>query len=95
MQLTPNLSLFRLLKHDVAEVLDQRKDHAAMGLVPFEILPHCDRQPAELMAAVLAYSRAIDTDIWCLDDGAAVVQEPDGSLRTIGNARCLRDGILA
>ena len=94
MQLTPNLSLFRLLQHDVSQVLEQRRDHAALGLVPFEILPHHDRQSPELLAAVRQYSAAIDNDIWCLADGAAVVQEADGSIGCIGQARCLRGGVF-
>ena len=94
MQLTPNLSLFRLTHHDVRLVLEQRDDHAAMGLVPFEILPHHDRQAPELLAAVRQYSAAIDNDIWCLADGAAVVREADGSIVCIGEARCLRGGVF-
>ena len=94
MQLTPNLSLFRLMQHDVSQVLDQRHDHAALGLVPFEILPHHDRQTPELLVAVRQYSAAIDNDIWCLADGAAVVQEADGSIGCIGQARCLRAGVF-
>ena len=92
MQLTPNLSLFRLMHFDVGLVLEQREEHAAMGLVPFEILPHHDRQTPELLAAVRQYSASIDNDIWCLADAAAVVREADGSIVCLGDARCLRGG---
>ena len=94
MQLTPNLSLFRLMHHGVRLVLEQRDDHPAMGLVPFEILPHHDRQTPALLAAVRQYSAAIDNDIWCLADGAAVMHEADGSIVCLGDARCLRGGVF-
>lgn len=95
MQLTPNLSLFRLQDHSVAEVLRERGRFAAMGVVAFEVLPHHDRQPASLLDAVRYYSEGVANDIWCLADGAAVLQDASGSLSVIGNARCLRRGAFS
>ena len=94
MQLTPNLSLYRLLAHGVSQVLDERAEYEAMGLVPFEMLPHVEQQTPNMLAAVRAYSKSIEGDIWCLTDGAAVVQEADGSIVAIGDARCLRGGVF-
>lgn len=95
MQLTPNLSLFRLQQHSVAEVLRERDRFAALGIVVFEILPHHDRHTASLLDAVRHYSEGVDNDIWCLADGAAVWLDADGSLSVIGDARCLRRGDFA
>jgi hypothetical protein len=92
MQLTPNLSLFRLQQHSVAEVLQERDRFAALGIVAFEVLPHSDRQPASLLDAVRHYSEGVDNDVWCLADGAAVWQDANGSLSSIGDTRCLRRG---
>ncbi len=95
MQLTPNLSLFRLQQHDVAEVLRERERFAALGMVAFEVLPHSDLQSASLLDAVRHYSEGVDNDIWYLADGAAVWQDASGSLSTTGEARCLRRGEFA
>ena len=95
MQLTPNLSLFRLQQHSVAEVLQERDRFAALGMVAFEVLPHSDRHPPSLLDAVRHYSEGVDNDIWCLADGAAVWQDANGSLSVIGDARCLRRGEFA
>ncbi len=92
MQLTPNISLFRLRQHSVAEVLQERDRFAALGIVAFEVLPHSDRHPASLLDAVRHYSEGVDNDIGCLADGAAVWQDANGSLSAIGDARCLRRG---
>jgi hypothetical protein len=95
MQLTPNLSLFRLQQHSVAEVLRERNRFGALGIVAFEVLPHSDRHPASLLDAVRHYSEGIDNDVWCLADGAAVWQDANGSLSAIGDVRCLRRGEFA
>jgi|688.fasta_scaffold679388_2 hypothetical protein len=92
MQLTPNISLFRLQHHSVAEVLRDRDQFAALGMVDFEVLPHSDRHPASLLDAVRHYSEGVDNDIWTLADGAAVWQDASGALSTTGDARCLRRG---
>lgn len=95
MQLTPNLSLFRLQQHSVADVLQERDRFAALGIVAFEVLPHHDRHIASLLDAVRHYSEGVDNDIWCLADGAAVWLDANGSLSVIGDARCLRRGEFA
>jgi hypothetical protein len=95
MQLTPNLSLFRLQQHSVTEVLRERHRFTALGIVAFEVLPHSDRHPASLLDAVRHYSEGVDNDIWCLADGAAVWQDANGPLSAIGDARCLRRGEFA
>ena len=95
MQLTPNLSLFRLQQHSVAEVLRERDRFAALGIVAFEVLPHHDRHTASLLDAVRHYSEGVDNDIWCLADGAAVWLDANRTLSVIGDARCLRRGEFA
>jgi Peptidase family S51 len=95
MQFTPNISLFRLQQHSVAQVLQQRNRFAALGIVAFEVLPHSDRHPASLLNAVRSYSEGVDNDVWCLADGAALWQDATGSLSAIGDARCLRRGEFA
>jgi hypothetical protein len=95
MQLTPNLSLFRLQQHSVGEVLQERDRFAALGIVAFEVLPHSDRHPASLLDAVRQYSEGVANDIWCMADGSAVWQDASGSPSVIGDARCLRRGEFA
>jgi hypothetical protein len=92
MQFTPNVSLFRLMSCSVQEVLAQRSGHRALGLVPFEILPHFDRQPAELREKARRYSEQVDEAIWCVADGAAVATTSAGAVVRIGAVSCLRGG---
>jgi peptidase E len=92
MQFTRNISLFRLTAHSLQDVLTQRANHRALGLVPFEILPHFDRQPAELVEAARRYSEHVDHAIWCLADGAALIATSDHAPATIGAVSCLRGG---
>ncbi|NDG42093.1 MAG: hypothetical protein EBY28_22675 [Betaproteobacteria bacterium] len=92
MQFTPNVSLFRLVSCSLQEVLAQRSGHRALDLVPFEILPHFDRQPAELLEKARRYSGQVDHAIWCLADGAAVATTSGGTSVRIGSASCLYGG---
>lgn len=92
MQLTPNVSLFRLLHNDVQTVVRERGQYGALGCVPFEVLPHFDRQVPAFIDLVRQYSAQATADIWCLPDGTAVACSQDGKVTAIGAARLLRCG---
>lgn len=92
MQLTPNVSLFRLLQSDVQTVLRERSHYIALGCAPFEVLPHFDRQVPAVIEQVREYSAQAAVDIWCLPDGAAVVWNEHSGATAIGAARLLRCG---
>ena len=80
MQFTPDVSLFRLVSCSVQEVLVQRSDHRALDMVPFEIFPHFDRQPDELLDKARHYSEQMDHATWCVTDDAAVATTSGGTV---------------
>jgi hypothetical protein len=81
LQLTPNVSLFRLTAASVETVLAEREAFAALGMVEFELLPHLNRLDAGLLEAVRVYSQATPAEVVALADGAAVIVAG-------GEARC-------
>jgi hypothetical protein len=92
MQLTPNVSLFRLLHSDVDTVVRERSSHGALGLVPFEVLPHFEQHTPAFIESVCQYAAAAAVDIWCLPDGTALTWSEDIGATAIGAARLLRSG---
>jgi len=92
LQLTPNISLFRLLDEPLETVLRERPAYSGLGLVPFEVLPHFNLQASEFLAAVQRYSESAGVDVWCIPDGSAVALEADGTTVLIGRPRLLRHG---
>jgi peptidase E len=73
MQLTPNVSLYRLLSASPERVLSERASFDALGLTSFEILPHLNRHDSSFLDLVARYSERLDRDVIALADGAAVV----------------------
>jgi peptidase E len=92
MQLTPNVSLFRLLKSSAEEVLRTRAEFDGIGLVQFEILPHLERHSAPFLARVSRYSQAIAHDVVALADGAALIFQ-HGTLQYVGAVMRYRAGV--
>lgn len=77
MQLTPNVSIFRLRELETGPVLEERRDHAALGVVDFEILPHSNRADPTLFDRVRRYAQRTNVDLVLLADGAALVMNAD------------------
>jgi peptidase E len=92
MLLTENVSLFRLLDNPLGTVIAERAKYRGLGCLEIEVLPHFDRHSAEFLDRVRQYSEQVEHDIWCIPDGAAVVQGPTGPVVAIGNAIVLRRG---
>jgi peptidase E len=95
MQVTPNISLHRLLKYDVAEVVAGRAGHAGLGLVGFEFLPHLNRHDQVFVNRVRAYSEAVPHDIVGVDDGGAISVTTNGAVSVIGRAVRFRQGVVS
>ena len=94
MQVTPNISLHRLLKYEVAEVLVGRGSHEGLALVGFEFLPHLNRHDQAFVERVRAYSEAIPHDIWGVDDGGAILSTKSGEVAVVGRAVRIRQGVV-
>ena len=73
MQLTRNVSLFRLLTTSLDNVLADRSEYDALGLVAYEILPHINRLELSFLEKVRYYSEQVDHDVIGLADGTALL----------------------
>jgi len=86
MQLTMNVSLFRLLSASVDDVVANRAEFDGLGAVGCEILPHLNRHDASFMEKVQRYSELVSHDIVALEDGAALVSSD-------GDSKCFGEGV--
>ena len=93
MQLTPNVSLFRLLSDPVEAVVSTRDESDGLGLVRYEILPHLNRHDAAFLEKVRTYSESVPHDILALDDGAAVLCDDEPECRCFGHGVRYRRGV--
>ena len=93
MQFTNNVSLFRLLTKTVVDVVAERDEYEALGIVNYELLPHVNRLDAPFLEKVQHYSERGPNDVVGLEDGAALIQEEDGSYRCVGRAVRFRGGV--
>lgn len=93
MQLTRNVSLFRLLSGSVDEVVSNRVEFDGLDLVGYEILPHLNKHDASFLEKVRRYSELVPHDVVALEDGAAMVFDDDGDCRCFGQAVRYRGGV--
>ena len=84
MQLTRNVSLFRLLFTPLDRVLAERHEFDALGIVDYEILPHVNRLESSLLEKVRCYSEQIDHDVFGLADGAALLYKNSDDYMCVG-----------
>lgn len=95
MQLTRNVSLFRLLTTTLEEVLANRGAYEALGVVGYELLPHLNRFEPPFLETVRRYSERVAHDVIALADGAAVLHTSAEDCRCIGEAVRFRNGVMA
>lgn len=93
LQLTPNVSLFRLQAESLDDVLAHRGAYDALGAVPYELVPHVDRCDDEFLEKVRAYSEHVDHDILGLEDGGALVHDAPGRYEAVGTVVRFRKGV--
>jgi peptidase E len=94
MQLTRNVSLFRLRAQALEEVIASRGEHEGLGAVDYEILPHLNRLDATFLETVRQYSEHVRHEVVALADGSALLHEGDARPRCVGRALRLRGGIV-
>ena len=96
MQLTKNVSLFRLLRlRTLEDVFASRAEYEALGLVGYEILPHLNRLEPPFLELVRRYSERVTHDIIALADGDAVFHESAEDYRCVGHAMRFRNGVIS
>jgi peptidase E len=95
MQLTRNVSLFRLLNNSLNEVIADHSEYEALGIVTFEILPHLNRFEPSFLELVQRYSERLDYDVVALADGAALLCKDSDNYTCIGRVVRFRKGIAS
>ena len=93
MQLTRNLSLYRLMSHSIDEVVSAHAGFEGLGLVDYELLPHMNRHDAEFEAKVRRYSERMPHDIVALVDGAVVFANAETECHCCGGGMRYRRGV--
>ncbi len=66
MQLTKNVSLFRLLTESLEEVFANRDEYEGLGFAGYEILPHLNRLDTSFLETVQRYSERVTHDVIAL-----------------------------
>jgi peptidase E len=94
MQLTKNVSLFRLLTAALDEVFANRSEYEALGVVDYEILPHLNRFEPAFLETVRRYSERVAHDVIGLADGAAVLHRSGDDYWCVGQATRFRSGVM-
>jgi peptidase E len=94
MQFTKNLSLYLLLTAPLDEVVMNRSEHEALGVVNYEILPHLNRFESSFLETVRRYSERVPHDVIALADGAALLHEGGDQYRCVGQAVRCRNGVM-
>jgi len=94
LQLTKNVSLFRLQTASVGEVFADRNEYEALGFVGYELLPHLNRFDEEFLEKVRKYSQRIEHDIVAIHDGAAVLHGTLDVFGLVGKALRFRNGMI-
>lgn len=80
LQLTKNVSLFRLSAQPFDEVVADYAAYGALGFVPFEVLPHVNRLEPGFLELVRRYSERVPHDIIALRDGDALFCGKTGAI---------------
>jgi dipeptidase E len=94
MQLTKNVSLFRLLTETIDTVLANRTDYQGLGMVEYEFLPHLNKCEPDFLEQVRCYSQRVDCDVIALEDGAAVVHSSRDHYQCVGQVVRYSKGVL-
>ncbi len=94
MQLTANVSLFRLTSMTVEEVIADRDGYKALGFAAYELLPHLNRFEPPFLERVRRYSEWVSHDIIAVADGAATLHASGDRFTCVGRAARFRRGIM-
>lgn len=93
MQLTRNVSLFRLLSATVDAVVANRDEFGGLGIVGCEVLPHLNKHDASFLEKVRKYSELVLDEIVAVEDGGALVVDGCGDFKCFGTALRFRGGV--
>jgi dipeptidase E len=92
MQLAQNISVFRLVNFEVEQVIAQRNEYEALGIVPYEFLPHLNAHGGSYLEKVRRYSQAISHPVIGVEDGGALIHKSRGKYQLVGQASIFHHG---
>lgn len=92
MQLTKNVSLFRLFSSSPNKIMAGWSEYDALDIVDYEILPHFNRLESSFLEMVRGYSKQINHDVIGLADGAALTYVNSDKYLCIGQVTRFRKG---
>jgi dipeptidase E len=92
MQLGQNISVFRLINLEVEQVIAQRKRYEALGIVPYEFLPHLNVHDQSFLEKVQRYSQAIGHPVIGVEDGGALIHSSRDMYKLAGHASIFHHG---
>jgi peptidase E len=95
MQLTQNVSLFRLLNATLDDIFAHHAEYEAMGLVQYEILPHMNKYEPTFLAQVRRYSERVDHDVIGLADGSALLHTNQADYQCVGHVQRFHKGVVS
>lgn len=93
LQLTQNVSLLRLESESIDDVLATRGAYNALGVVPYEMLPHVNRYSDDFLEKVRVYSEHVDHTVIGVPDGGALVHDTPASYEPVGNVLRFTKGV--
>jgi len=93
MQLTSNVSLFRLLSETLDAVVAARHEFGGLEIVGYEILPHLNKHDASFLEKVRRYSELVPAEVVAVEDGAALIIDGSGDCKCVGVAVRFRGGV--
>jgi peptidase E len=92
MQLAKNVSVFRLINLEVEQVIAERIEYEALGIVPYEFLPHLNAHSESFLEKVRQYSQAIHHPVIGVEDGGALMHKSRDTYQLVGRASIFRHG---
>lgn len=94
LQLTRNVSLFRLVDEPLDQVLAEHHEYVGLNFVGYEFLPHLNRLESSFLDKVRGYSERLAHDIIALSDGAAVLHTTSDDFQCVGGAARFHSGVM-
>lgn len=93
MQLTRNVSLYRLVSNGLSQAKDEYMNYFATGLLDFEFLPHYNWHNERTIELVKEYTHVMNVTVYSCADGGSIISE-DNKLKFTGETYLIHNGSI-